>query len=487
MASSFSIKTNSSGGFFTPPGNKFMIGSVTGPKVDIIAQYNPKELSRQSSTTWNPHQNTSKQQSPEPGGKQGQVVEFGNTAPRTISFELLFDGYEEGLSVAPTVKQLEDLTLPTNMNDPVVENRHPAMCVAVWGSQQMRCVVQSVATKLTMFDKSGEPLRASCTVALLEVDAVEMDKFTTEDLISKKFADLNRKNQIPVPTMKSTVVVGVPSGWTPPPEKQFSFGAGGKLSAMGSISPNGINANLGIKNTTLANALGGIADAKAKMGEALGDAATAVAVYGAAEQMEQAAEALSMDGMMDQMGDAMMAPIDQVAHTPPAAVNVEVDVEADNGGAAGGAGVGGGSSSSGSSSSSDSGSSSSDTSSSSSDGGTSSTDSGSSSSDGGTSSSDSGSSSSDSGSPSSDSGSSNSEPDAVSGADAGSAPESESPPASEYPPGQGAPPPPMTHDEVDQQIETDDPKPDAVSGADSPAPTAPATGTPSQPFDPETD
>jgi len=46
----------------------------------------------------------------------------------------------------------------------------------VWGSQQLRCIVVSVTTKLTMFDSSGEPLRATCSVTLKEVDVVAMMK-----------------------------------------------------------------------------------------------------------------------------------------------------------------------------------------------------------------------------------------------------------------------------------------------------------------------
>jgi hypothetical protein len=159
---------------WTHRGNKFVIGTLHGNPIEIIAQYNPKELSRQAAATWTPHQNTSASYAE--NSESHMWSEYKTTAPRTLTFELLFDGYEEGMSVAPIVESLERLTIPVNMSSRDVTERRPQLCVAVWGTQQMRCVVQSVATKLTMFDESGEPLRASCTVALTEVDVAAMMK-----------------------------------------------------------------------------------------------------------------------------------------------------------------------------------------------------------------------------------------------------------------------------------------------------------------------
>jgi hypothetical protein len=157
---------------WTHRGNKFVIGTLHGAPVEIIAQYNPKELSRQAAATWTPHPNTSARYSE--NGESKMWAQYATTAPRSMTLELLFDGYEEGKSIAPIVADLERLTIPVDMSSRDETKRRPQLCVAVWGTQQLRCVVTSVATKLTMFDESGEPLRASCTVVLTEVDVVAM-------------------------------------------------------------------------------------------------------------------------------------------------------------------------------------------------------------------------------------------------------------------------------------------------------------------------
>jgi len=159
---------------WTHSGNKFVIGTIHGTPIEIVAQYNPKELARQATATWTPHPNTSAKYAT--NGESNMWSEYGTTAPRTLTVELLFDGYEEGLPIASVVEDLERLTIPVDMKSRDISKRRPQLCVAVWGKQQMRCVVQSVATKLTMFDAAGAPLRATCTVTLMEVDVVAMLK-----------------------------------------------------------------------------------------------------------------------------------------------------------------------------------------------------------------------------------------------------------------------------------------------------------------------
>ena len=159
-------------GLWTHGGNKFTIGTLHGKLIEVEAQYNPKEEARTSAATWNAHPNTSAKQSK--SGDSFRWLEYGTTEPRSLTIELMFDGYETGVSIAPIVEQLESLTIPVDMRSRTVSERRPQICVAVWGTQKLRCVVQSVTTKLTMFDPSGEPLRATCTVVLKEVDAVAM-------------------------------------------------------------------------------------------------------------------------------------------------------------------------------------------------------------------------------------------------------------------------------------------------------------------------
>jgi hypothetical protein len=40
----------------------------------------------------------------------------------------------------------------------------------------LRCVIESVATKYTMFDRQGTPVRATCTVKLREAGVIKVAK-----------------------------------------------------------------------------------------------------------------------------------------------------------------------------------------------------------------------------------------------------------------------------------------------------------------------
>jgi len=176
---------------YSPKGNKFVIGTVTGKALEITAQYNPKELARTASAAWHPHPNTSARQSK--AGDSLVAMEYGTSEPRSVVLELLFDGYEEGFPISGLVDDLESLTLPLDRQSLTPENRHPQLCVAVWGSQLLRCIVVSVTTKLTMFDSSGEPLRATCSVTLKEVDVVAMMKQEHATGYDTRVADLQKK------------------------------------------------------------------------------------------------------------------------------------------------------------------------------------------------------------------------------------------------------------------------------------------------------
>jgi hypothetical protein len=164
--------TDRTDALWTHRGNKFVIGTIHGRMIEVEAQYNPREVARSAAASWHAHPNTSGRQSK--AGDNYRWLEYGTTEPRSLTVELTFDGYESSTSIAPVVEKLESLTIPVDMRSRTISERRPQICVAVWGVQKLRCVVQSVATKLTMFHASGEPLRATCTVVLKEVDAVAM-------------------------------------------------------------------------------------------------------------------------------------------------------------------------------------------------------------------------------------------------------------------------------------------------------------------------
>jgi hypothetical protein len=136
----------------------------------VTAQYNPKELQSDLSVPWQQVNQANK------ANNKGIHLEFTGAQGRSITVELLFDGYETGTSIAEQVKALETLSSVWKPNSKKENERRPHRCVATWGSTlpSFRCVIASLSTKYTMFSETGVPLRATCTVKLQEADVVSM-------------------------------------------------------------------------------------------------------------------------------------------------------------------------------------------------------------------------------------------------------------------------------------------------------------------------
>lgn len=131
-------------------------------RVDLIAQYNPKEVQIEKSANWTAHA-TSKQDNP--------GLEFTSAAARTLSMELLFDTYEEGLDVGE--KYVAKLMQLISVMDPDGDEQHkrPSLVQVRWPDRSYATfegVLESVSTKYTMFSPSGFPVRANCTVKIKE-------------------------------------------------------------------------------------------------------------------------------------------------------------------------------------------------------------------------------------------------------------------------------------------------------------------------------
>ena len=150
---------------------KLTIGSLDHSKLTVVAQYNPKELQLDKQIPW-------KSADSLPGGNRPQRneqddVELTASPTRSITVELLFDGYEQHRSVQPEIDKLEELSSSQEPGSKHAEQRRPHHCVVTWGPTGMRpfrCVIESLVTKLTMFAPGGAPLRATCTVKLKEVN-----------------------------------------------------------------------------------------------------------------------------------------------------------------------------------------------------------------------------------------------------------------------------------------------------------------------------
>lgn len=161
---------------FLPARSKLTIGSLETGSQDLFvrAQYNPKELQIDKPVLWVDH--------PE------LAPEYKGRAPRTMTLELLFDGYEDRtFDVQDQVNKLDQLASPREPDAPSEAHRRPHRCVVVWGERgipALRCVIEAMTAKYTMFDDGGEPLRATCTVKVREIDIRTMyseDRHRDED------------------------------------------------------------------------------------------------------------------------------------------------------------------------------------------------------------------------------------------------------------------------------------------------------------------
>jgi hypothetical protein len=136
--------------------------------LQVDAEYNPKELQVDLTVPWSKVSQANK------SNDKGIALEFTGAEGRSMSLELLFDGYEKKTSIADKVKTLSTLASVIDPNEKDETKRRPHMCVVTWGTTvpKFKCVIESLSTKYTMFSEKGDPLRATCTVKLKEADTV---------------------------------------------------------------------------------------------------------------------------------------------------------------------------------------------------------------------------------------------------------------------------------------------------------------------------
>ncbi|TMQ23295.1 MAG: hypothetical protein E6J91_00245 [Deltaproteobacteria bacterium] len=149
---------------------KLTIGSLDNHRLHVVAQYNPKDLQIDKQVSWLTHNRWPVDERRK--DNQQADVEINQAPSRSMSIELLFDGYEEHRSIQPEIDKLEELSSlqpPRSKNGPRLR---PHYCVVTWGvagARPFRYVIESLSTKVMMFAPSGAPLRVACTVKLKEV------------------------------------------------------------------------------------------------------------------------------------------------------------------------------------------------------------------------------------------------------------------------------------------------------------------------------
>ena len=164
---------------------RLTIGSLDDSKLAVVAQYNPKELELARNVPWQKHNSDNTPEARRKTPAPGSDVEYTGAEGRTISLELLFDGLESNQSVVKQMLDLDELATPRDAASPKTDMKRPHQCVVVWGTyaeldkknkrpeheqalRPLRCVIESLTVKYTMFTPSGTPVRAIANVKLRE-------------------------------------------------------------------------------------------------------------------------------------------------------------------------------------------------------------------------------------------------------------------------------------------------------------------------------
>ena len=143
-----------------------IIGLENG--VNLVAQYNPKEIGLDKSVPWQKGKN-SKANTPD--------LEFTSADGRSLSVELFFDTFEEQTDVhAKYVAKLLKLAEVMDENGSE-EKKRPTRVKVKWGSlPEFQGVLESISTKYTMFLPNGTAVRATCSCKFKEASRLSFKK-----------------------------------------------------------------------------------------------------------------------------------------------------------------------------------------------------------------------------------------------------------------------------------------------------------------------
>ena len=152
-------------GMFQRASVKLTIGSLDDPNLAVETDYNPKDLTLSRSVPWGIKNHV---------GKDALDPEFTGSQPRSMDLELFFDSYEQGYPLQGVITNLEAMATPTDITSTDETKRRPHYCLVTWGQGEraafppMRCVIESVTTKITMFARDGAALRIVANVKVRE-------------------------------------------------------------------------------------------------------------------------------------------------------------------------------------------------------------------------------------------------------------------------------------------------------------------------------
>ncbi|EDX82988.1 hypothetical protein S7335_166 [Synechococcus sp. PCC 7335] len=97
-------------------------------------------------------------------------VSFGSPQPYSVNVSgLIFDTYETGENVVD--KYVESFRQAVEFMD---SRERPPIYLLTWGKQEyLRCFIESLSYKLTMFLADGTPVRATVDIILTEISEVK--------------------------------------------------------------------------------------------------------------------------------------------------------------------------------------------------------------------------------------------------------------------------------------------------------------------------
>jgi len=131
----------------------------------ITAQFNPKELAVTKSVPWNPNQEA---------GLDAPVMQFTAGQGEQLKIDLFFDTYEDASNVRDYTSKLRTLSL-------IDSGIHcPPLLMVTWGGDfSLKCVLESLNIRYTMFLADGTPVRATCSCGFKE--ALEAEEQTEQE------------------------------------------------------------------------------------------------------------------------------------------------------------------------------------------------------------------------------------------------------------------------------------------------------------------
>ncbi len=145
------------------------------PALVVPCLFNPKELSVEKSNQF------AEVNIP---GLPSPIYQFVRGNARSVTMDLFFDTYEEGIDVRLFTDRITGWDagsmfskLPgvaKGLMDIDSELHAPPICLFIWGAFIFQCIIERVSKRFTMFLPEGIPVRATLSVTLKEYREVEV-------------------------------------------------------------------------------------------------------------------------------------------------------------------------------------------------------------------------------------------------------------------------------------------------------------------------